>query len=249
MPVGITSLSLHILEIPRKHPPYLVASFRAAIGRETRHPSSSTRGQSLLIPEIWIIFAIAGSAERTIDTWCANHGIHEHKKKSLVYVRVPIRIPTPVLIRVSSDASWHSSHGVVLLSLFLFLRPFLLEFMFAMCLPAPTAHCPLPRVFHISSSLQQPPLYPTITWLSHQPSSSFPSAGLPDPPPRPSTILKLIQLPSNNKPADAHVIPRNLSPERAVTLDPNPCALISATNSNARTVAMIEAMLTLSELS
>jgi hypothetical protein len=57
--------------------------------------------------------------------------------------------------------------------------------------------------------------------------------------------MKLLILPTNSNPADAQVMPRNLSPYLADTLDPSPCALIRSTNSNAITVAMIEAMLIL----
>lgn len=53
-------------------------------------------------------------------------------------------------------------------------------------------------------------------------------------------------LPTSRSPADAQVMPRNVSPYRADTLEPSPWALIKATNSNARTVATMEAMLRLS---
>lgn len=63
--------------------------------------------------------------------------------------------------------------------------------------------------------------------------------------PRTKTFTKHAILPTSSNPAAAQVIPRNFSPYWAETFEPLPWAFISATNSKAMTVAMMDAMLML----
>lgn len=57
--------------------------------------------------------------------------------------------------------------------------------------------------------------------------------------------MKQLILPTSSNAVEAQVMPRNCSPYCADTLEPSPWALISATNSKAITVAMMDAMLIL----